>query len=81
MKLIDLTGGSMSDWPDIIAKARIWRARPPSGRFILHWLPKAGWCNRCGPVTRYHTCSATCRDNGFTCLPGCSAACNAPGAA
>jgi hypothetical protein len=29
----------MTDWPDIIAKASIWRDRPPSGRFILHWLP------------------------------------------
>ena len=66
---------------DLTAKARILRDRPPSGRFILHRLPKTAWCSRCGPVTRYHTCPATCRANGFTCLPGCSAECNRPGAA
>lgn len=64
---------------DLIAKARIWRDRPPSGRFILHRMPKDGWCNRCGPVTRYHTCRETCRSNGFTCMPGCSQDCNKPG--
>lgn len=66
---------------DIRAMAKMWKSRAPSGRFVLHRLSKTGWCNRCGPVTRYHTCPATCRDNGFTCLPGCSSECNRPGVA
>lgn len=64
---------------DLVAKARIWRDRPPSGKFILHRLPHVAWCNRHGPVTRYHTCAETCRQGGFSCLPGCSAECAAPG--
>jgi hypothetical protein len=55
-------------------KALVWRSRPPSGKFILHRLPKAVWCNRCGPVTKFHHCRETCKASGWQCLPGCSKA-------
>jgi hypothetical protein len=57
---------------DLIAKARIWRDRPASGRYILHRLRRDHWCNRHGPVTKYHTCAETCAAGGWSCLPGCS---------
>jgi hypothetical protein len=58
----------------IARMAPIWRARPASGRYIMHRLPRGHWCRTHGPVTRYHACKATCSASGFKCLPGCSRA-------
>lgn len=58
----------------LTAKALLWRNRRPSGRFILHRIRCDHWCQRHGPVTRFHTCAATCAAGGWACLPGCSEA-------
>jgi hypothetical protein len=46
----------MTDWPDIIPKARMWRDRPPSGNFILHRIPRDHWCPKHGLVPKWHEC-------------------------
>lgn len=66
---------------NLVELARLWRDRPPSGKYILHRLPQTAWCNRHGPVTKYHTCGETCRRGGFKCLPGCSFDCIKAGVA
>lgn len=66
----------------IARMAPIWRDRKPSGRYILHRLPRDLWCPMHGQVTRFHFCNVTCAVGGFKCLPGCSrAACEGPGVA
>jgi hypothetical protein len=54
------------------SKAKLWRSRKPSGKFILHWLPRRGWCPVHWRVTKYHHCSVTCSIMAFRCTPECS---------
>lgn len=62
--------------------APIWRARKPSGRYVLHRLPRDRACPMHGWVTKFHFCQVDCAVSGFKCLPGCSeAACKGPGVA
>ena len=64
----------------IARMAPIWRARPPSGRYVLHRLPRDRACPLHGWVTKHHFCRVDCAVSGFKCLPGCSkAACEGPG--
>ncbi len=56
----------------IARMAPIWRERRPSGRYVLHWLPRVSWCPMHGRVTKYHFCRVNCAVSGFKCLPGCS---------
>ena len=41
---------------DLVALAKAWRDRPPSGRYILHGIPRNWWCPTHGPVTKWHEC-------------------------
>ncbi len=41
---------------DLAALAKVWRDRPPSGKFVLHQLPRNWWCPKCGAVTKWHQC-------------------------
>lgn len=36
--------------------AKVWRGRSPSGRYILHRIPRDWWCPKHGPVTKWHEC-------------------------
>jgi len=38
------------------AVAKIWRGRPPSGKFIMHGVPRDHWCEHHGAVTKWHQC-------------------------
>lgn len=66
----------------IARMAPIWRARKPSGRYILNRLPRDRACPMHGWVTKHHFCPVDCAVSGFKCLPGCSKAeCDRPGVA
>lgn len=42
---------------DLVAKARIWRDRPPSGSYIMHRIPRDWWCAKHGQVSKWHECA------------------------
>jgi hypothetical protein len=46
---------------DLRALAKVWCARSPSGRYIMHGVPRNRWCDRCGSMaTKWHE---HCTDN------------------
>lgn len=44
---------------DLRAMAKVWKARAPSGKFILHTIPHDRNCPRHGAVTKWHSCPVT----------------------
>ena len=58
----------------IARMAPIWRARKPSGRFILQRLPHDRWCPMHGQVTKHHFCQVSCAVSWFKCVTGCNEA-------
>lgn len=53
----------------IARMAPIWRSRPPSGNYVLHWLPRGCWCDKHGPVTKYHYCNLDDEEENGTYRP------------
>jgi hypothetical protein len=40
----------------LVALARIWRDRSPSGKYVMHRIPRDHWCQKHGLVTKWHEC-------------------------
>ena len=49
----------MTTLDQLRAKALIWRDLPPSGKCIMHTIPRKHWCPRHGRVTSIHICPVT----------------------